>query len=121
MFSKSNQMDCSRWWDGCTSNVIFLDAQCWPFIFQTLTVHSIRPSRTSGQNAVWASGGGPFCIVNFKKRLARKLRIIILLQFVLVFVRIHFSKTRKLSLLMIFAPSGRDHNSQNQFVRLWRH
>ena len=54
-------------------------------------------------------------IIKIWKRIARKLCIIIFLQFRLVTFGIHFRKTWKVIDLLVFGPSGRDHNSQNQY------
>ena len=48
------------------------------------------------------------------KRLAQKVCRTILLRFGLVAFRFHFEKPRKLLMFMVFGPSGRDHDSQNQ-------
>ena len=48
------------------------------------------------------------------KRIAQKLRIIILLHFGLVTFRFHFGETRKVIISMIFGTSGRDHGPQTQ-------
>ena len=52
----------------------------------------------------------------FRKRLARKLRRIMLLHFGLVTFRFHFGETRKPIISMVFGPSGRDHDAQNQLL-----
>ena len=55
------------------------------------------------------------------KKLARKLHRIILFHFGLVTFRIHFGKDRAVIILMVFGPSGRDHDSQTNYSYLWRH
>ena len=62
-----------------------------------------------GSAVVW---GAIFTII-FKKRVARKLRRIILLHFGLVTFNIHFPKIRKVLMFMIFGPSERDHDFPN--------
>ena len=57
------------------------------------------------------SGGGIF-IVKAHKRMARKLRVIILLHLGLVSFRFHFGRTLKVFIFMIFGPSGRGHDSR---------
>ena len=59
--------------------------------------------------------GGVICIVIIMKRIARKLRRIILLHFGLVAFRIHFWEIRQRFILMVFGPSGRGGDSQNQY------
>ena len=59
-------------------------------------------------------GPGDLFIVNVIKRIAQKLRIIIVLRFWLLTVRFHFGKTRKHFMFMVFWPSGHDHDSRNQ-------
>ena len=58
----------------------------------------------SGKNPDLGSGGGlgGIAIVSFKKRVARKLRRIILLHFRLEPFRFHFGKTRKPFIFMVF-------------------
>ena len=53
-------------------------------------------------------------IINITKRIAIKLRRIILFHFGLVTLRIHFRKARKLMILMFFGFGGRVHDSQNK-------
>ena len=57
---------------------------------------------------------GAIFIVIFKKSVAQKLCRIILLHFGVVTFRIPFGKTRTPFIFMVFGPSGRDHDSQNQ-------
>ena len=66
------------------------------------------------QLRIWGSGR-PFFIVSIIKRLAQKLRRIILPHFGLVTFGIHFRETRKPIIVMIFGPTGRDHDPQNQY------
>ena len=54
-------------------------------------------------------------MVNIIKRIAGKLRRIILLHFGLVTCRFHYWETLKPFMFMDFGPSGRDHDSQNQY------
>ena len=63
-----------------------------------------------GSGVVW----GVILIVNCIKRLAEKLRRIILVHFGLITFGINFRKTRKLIIVMVFGPGGRDHDFQNQ-------
>ena len=60
------------------------------------------------------SGRRGFFTVNIKKRLARKLRIMILLHLELVTFRFHFGRSRQIIIAMFFRPSGRDHDAQHQ-------
>ena len=53
--------------------------------------------------------------------MAQKPRRIILLHFVLVTVRVHFGKTQKPFMFMVFGPSGHDYDSQNQLFYFRRH
>ena len=65
-----------------------------------------NPSK-SGENPNLGSGGsGAIFIVSFIKRLAQKLRRIILLHFGLVTFRIHLKKTRKPYIFMISGLGG---------------
>ena len=67
---------------------------------------------------VWGCPGS-HCYCKSKKRVARKLRRIILLHFGLVTFRFHFGKTRKVSMFMIFGSNGHVHDSQNQLFLIW--
>ena len=72
---------------------------------------------TSEQNADLGSrgsrGGGIFTL-HFTKGIAQKLHGIILLHFGLVAFRIHFRKTRKRFMFMVFGLGGSGHDSLNQ-------
>ena len=59
--------------------------------------------------------GGPISIVNIIKRIAQKLRRIILLRFGQVTFRIHFGKAPKPFIFMIVGLGGRVRDSQNQY------
>ena len=61
-----------------------------------------------GVQGVW----GAIFNVNLIQRTAQKLRRIILLHFGQVVFRIHFRRTRKPLISIVF---GRDHDSQNQY------
>ena len=70
----------------------------------------IENPRNQGNIAyVGSRGGRGIFILHIKKRIAPKLCRIILLHFGLVTFRIHFRKTRKTYMFMVFGPSGRDH------------
>ena len=58
--------------------------------------------------------GGFIFIVNFKKRVAEKLRRIILLHLGLITCRFHFGKNRTPLIFMVLEPSGCVHDLQNQ-------
>ena len=60
------------------------------------------------------AGRGTF-IVSFFKRVARKLRRIILLHIVLGTFSITLSKSQKLITFMIFGPGGRDHGPRSHY------
>ena len=65
---------------------------------------------------IWGLGGlGVMSIVNLKKRLAQKVRRIILLHLGRVTFRIHFGKARKVITFMLFGLGGRVHDSPNQY------
>ena len=53
--------------------------------------------------------------LNIIKRLAKKPRRINLPYFGLVTFRFHFGKTRQPLIFKFFGPSGRYHDSQNQY------
>ena len=53
-------------------------------------------------------------IVNIIKRIAQKLRSIILLHFGLVTFRIYFGKKRQVIIFIVLGPGGRDRDSQNK-------
>ena len=73
-------------------------------------------SGTSGKNPDLGSRGlGVIFNVNIIKRLTQKLHRMILLHVGLVTFRIHFRETRKPFIVMVFGPSRRDHDSQNQY------
>ena len=70
---------------------------------------------------IWGVGGlGGIQIVNIMKRIAGKLRKIILLHFGLVTFRIHSWKTRKPTIFMVLGPGGRDQGTPN-IIYLWAH
>ena len=72
-------------------------------------------SRTNCGFGVWGRVCGAIFIINFiAQRIGQTLRRIILLHLGLVTFRIHFRKIRKPFIFMVFGPSGRDHDSQNQ-------
>ena len=76
---------------------------------------SYRKSGKSEKMRIWALGGlGAICILNFNKRLAQKLRRIILLHFGHATFRMHFRKTRKPFICIVFGPGGRDRGPQHQ-------
>ena len=54
-------------------------------------------------------------MVNILKRIAGKLRRIILLHLGLITFRFHDWKTLKPLFVMVLGPGGRDHDSQNQY------
>ena len=64
-------------------------------------------------------GLGAIFTVNIIKRLAQKLLRIIRPHFGLVTFKIHFRKTRKPIMFMVFGLGGRDHDSQNQYYLSW--
>ena len=68
-----------------------------------------------GSGGIW----GAIFNVNFDKRVAQKLRRIIMLHFGLVTFRLHFGKTWKVFFFMIAVE--RVHVSQNHFVELLIH
>ena len=73
-----------------------------------------------GQNADLGSGGsGGHFYCNFIKRLAQKLRRIILLQFGPGNCLDSLLETRKPFMFMVFGPCGRDHHSKNQICLVW--
>ena len=73
----------------------------------------------SGKNPDLGSGGsGAIVIGSFIKRLAQKLRRIILLHFGLVTFRTHLKRTRKTYIFMILGLSGRDHDVPNQLYSI---
>ena len=66
---------------------------------------------------IWDLGGVVWVaisIVEFKKRVTRKLRRIILLHFELVSFRFHLGKTRVVIICMFFGLGGHVHGPQNQ-------
>ena len=62
-----------------------------------------------------ASGGGGISIANFTKRIARKLRKIILPHLGLITFGINFGKTQQPIIFMVSGRGGRDHESPNQY------
>ena len=76
----------------------------------------LRLYRVFAENPESAGLGiwGPCFVVNVEKRVAQKLRRIILLHSRLVSFRSHFPKVRKVIIFMIFGPSGNVHDSQIQ-------
>ena len=87
----------------------------------TASVHiSFRKIKNSEKNPVLGPGGseGAILTVNFEKRVARKLRRIILLHLRLITFGFHFGKTRKPFICMIFGLFGYVRDSQNQFLAL---
>ena len=64
---------------------------------------NMKPRENPGNLRIWHLGvlGGGICIVNFKKRVARKLHRIILLHFGLVTFRFHSGRTLKPLMFMI--------------------
>ena len=70
----------------------------------------------SGKKSDFGSGGvlGAIFIVNIMKRIVQKLCRTILLHFGLVFFRIHFGKTKKVTISMFFGFGGLAHDSPNQ-------
>ena len=80
--------------------------------------------RKSGKNQDLGSGGGvwgAFFAVNCKKKVARKLHGIILLHFGLIIFRIHFWKTRKPFIFMIFRFSDVTMSPKTNYFKVWRH
>ena len=60
-------------------------------------------------------------IVNFEKRVAQKLRRIILLHFGLVTFRIHFGRTRKPLVFVILDLVDMSMAPKTNYLKLWRH
>ena len=56
------------------------------------------------------------CVVDFKKRVARKIRRIILLHLGLVTFQFHFPKIRVVFIFMIFGSGGRVHGPQKTIM-----
>ena len=78
----------------------------------------------SGKIWFWGLGGvwGGHFIVNFKERVATKIRKCILLHFgLLVAFRFHFEKTRKPFSCMVFGPAACDHGPNTKYFKLWIH
>ena len=78
---------------------------------------SFRKSGKSRKNCGFEVQGvwGVILTVNIIKRIAQKLRRIILLHFGLVTFRFHYWETRKPITFIFFGPGGRDNESQYQF------
>ena len=57
---------------------------------------------------------GAILFVNNNKRIAGKLRRIILLLFGLATFRIHYWEIREPFIFVFFGPGGRDHDAPNQ-------
>ena len=74
------------------------------------------PVACLGTFRIWGlvGSGGPFVTVNLIKRLAQKLCRMVLSHFGLIIFRVHLGRTRKPLFLMVFGPSGCDHDSPNQ-------
>ena len=84
--------------------------------------HSCRQSGKNadfGSRIVFLEWGG-LHIVNSRKIIARKLRIIIPLHFGLVTFKINFRKTIKPFISIVFGPTEGDHLETN-IIHLWRH
>ena len=99
-------------------------AQRPPIGWSNTTLKSIGPQRATNKIFPKENGGKPeknkfgaygvwgvIFTVNTIKRIAQKLCMMILLHFRLVSSRIHFEKTRKPFMFMVFGPGGRDHDS----------
>ena len=71
----------------------------------------------SGKNPDLGSGGSwePFFNINSNKRIAQKLRRIILLHFGLMTFHFHFPKNQKVLKFMIFGPS----DPKTNYLWLW--
>ena len=69
------------------------------------------------KKSLWGlpGSGGTFLKLNFDKRVAQKLRRIILLHIGLVILNVHFPKVRKVIIFMMFGPNGHVHDSHNHF------
>ena len=80
---------------------------------KTISSENLGNLGKSNKIRMWGVCGVLFT-VNFDKRVAQKLRRIILLRFGLISFRFHFGNTRKSCIFFVFGLSGRDHDSQNQ-------
>ena len=74
------------------------------------SIRDMGKIRDLGSGEVW----GTNFTLNFHKRVAQKLCIIVLLRLGLVTFGFHFGEIRKVFIFMIFGPSGHVHLPQNQ-------
>ena len=117
-------MECSMWWQRPSAQRVGFSTVGWLDLEQaekkTISYRKSGEIREKSGVGVWEVWEAIF-IVHFKKRVAHKLRRITLLHLGLITLRIHFRKTRKPFIFMIFIFSDVSMTLKTNYFKLWRH